>query len=204
MVIRAGITAILFDLDGTIFHLAVDWSGIRSEISKHLGREFESYEAMLKELARPELSDVAKMLEEAELKGVLDGTETSLAGKSLQKLAKKYKLAVVTRNSRSSAAQALKKIGVNVDVIIGREDVENLKPHPEALEIALQQLNVGVHEAVMVGDTTHDILAAHKIGMKCIIIKNENLVFSPPGANEYINNLSELAANLVLLDLKDN
>jgi phosphoglycolate phosphatase-like HAD superfamily hydrolase len=55
-------------------------------------------------------------------------------------------------------------------VIIDREDVQNHKPHPEPLLKALASLSTRADEAVYVGDTQIDFLAARNAKTRSIIL----------------------------------
>ena len=46
------------------------------------------------------------------------------------------------------------------------DDVQNEKPHPEPVQLALSKLGSDPHEAVMVGDNYHDILSGQAAGTK--------------------------------------
>ncbi|ONH28735.1 HAD family hydrolase [Pseudofrankia asymbiotica] len=47
-------------------------------------------------------------------------------------------------------------------------DAENAKPEPDILAAALDAAGVGAEEAVMVGDSRWDVLAASKAGLACV------------------------------------
>ncbi len=56
------------------------------------------------------------------------------------------------------------------DVLIGREDVTNPKPHPEPIEKALSLMNCHKEECWMVGDTRLDIASAQRAGVKSVAV----------------------------------
>jgi phosphoglycolate phosphatase len=56
------------------------------------------------------------------------------------------------------------------DVLIGFEDVENRKPHPEPILKALIQMGHEHHEAWMIGDTRLDIEASNRAGIKSVAV----------------------------------
>lgn len=56
------------------------------------------------------------------------------------------------------------------DVVLGGENVNNHKPHPEGLHLALERLQVEPHEALYVGDTILDAEAAHSAGVSFIAV----------------------------------
>jgi len=56
------------------------------------------------------------------------------------------------------------------DVLIGREHVENPKPHPEPIWTALEQMQEEKHRAWMIGDTCLDIEAAKRAGIESVAV----------------------------------
>jgi len=71
------------------------------------------------------------------------------------------------------------------DVIVTGTDVSKLKPHPEALLLALQQLDrQPADKVLMLGDADRDILAAHEAGV-------DSLLYYPP-LHEAFHDLEEL------------
>ena len=89
------------------------------------------------------------------------------------------KLAVVTASHRAAIDMVLRLHGFEglFDAVVCGSDVENHKPHPEPVLLALQKLGVtDKKRAVMIGDTTRDLLAARDAGI-------DNLLFFPEGAH---------------------
>ena len=91
------------------------------------------------------------------------------------KLASKYAtLGVVTTKTAKYSIELLEYMGLMdyFDVLIGREDVINPKPHPEPIEKALAKLPSDTSEIWMIGDTCMDMLAAKEanvdsVGVTC-------------------------------------
>lgn len=77
------------------------------------------------------------------------------------------KIAVVTASKKRLVKTALRSNGLRelVDVFIGKEDVEYVKPDPESLFKALKFLGGGAGESIMIGDNGKDILAGRAAGM---------------------------------------
>ncbi|TPI69468.1 phosphoglycolate phosphatase [Mesorhizobium sp. B3-1-3] len=78
--------------------------------------------------------------------------------------------------------------------IVGGDAVTNLKPAPDALLLALDQLGVEPYEALMVGDSISDVGAARAAGMPVVLVR---------GGYTHVP-VEELGADLVcdsLLDL---
>lgn len=78
------------------------------------------------------------------------------------------KMAIVSTKSRESLARGLKVLCAEqyFDVIVGLDDVEHVKPHPEPVLQALQKLGVGKEEAIMIGDNSHDIEGGQNAGVR--------------------------------------
>ena len=71
------------------------------------------------------------------------------------------RLAAVTARSKVSSLGTLADAGLDalLEFTLSAEDVRQMKPDPEALLTALQRLDVVPARAVMIGDTTADIVA---------------------------------------------
>lgn len=78
------------------------------------------------------------------------------------------KMAIVSTKSRESLARGLKVLCAEqyFDVIVGLDDVEHVKPHPEPVLLALEKLGVGKEEAIMIGDNSHDIEGGQNAGVR--------------------------------------
>ena len=89
----------------------------------------------------------------------------------LEKLKEKgYKTGIVTTKLNSRIQSILKKFSAThlIDVIVGVENVENVKPHPEGLLLACKNLNLNINEVLYVGDSFIDALAAQNAGVDFI------------------------------------
>ncbi len=81
------------------------------------------------------------------------------------------RLGVVTTKTGSYSIELLKHMGVMdyFEVLIGREDVINPKPHPEPILKALHQMNVtNCNKIWMIGDTCLDMVSAKGANIKAI------------------------------------
>jgi phosphoglycolate phosphatase len=56
------------------------------------------------------------------------------------------------------------------EVLIGREHVENPKPHPEPILKALEQMGEPDASVWMIGDTRLDIEASNRAGIQCVAV----------------------------------
>jgi phosphoglycolate phosphatase len=81
-------------------------------------------------------------------------------------------LAVATSKFYASADALLTAAALRdlFDVVVGADQVTRPKPHPESGQMVLRELGVPAERAVMVGDTTHDLLMARACGMRSIAV----------------------------------
>lgn len=81
-------------------------------------------------------------------------------------------LAVATSKFHRSADALLTAAGIreHFDIVVGADDVRRPKPDPECVERVLAALGVPAADAVMVGDSTHDLLSAHGAGVRTIAL----------------------------------
>ncbi len=88
-------------------------------------------------------------------------------------LASRYAtLGVVTTKTAKYSIELLEHMGLMeyFEVLIGREDVENPKPHPEPVYKALSKLQSVTSKCWMVGDTCMDMYAAKAAGIEGIAV----------------------------------
>lgn len=90
--------------------------------------------------------------------------------KVLKELHEEFKLGIITSRIKLGLDEIfeIKPIEKYFDIIITLDDVQNHKPHPEPLEKAVRKLGIKPDEAVYIGDSETDILAAHAVGMPSI------------------------------------
>jgi phosphoglycolate phosphatase-like HAD superfamily hydrolase len=84
----------------------------------------------------------------------------------LDSLQKRFRLAVVTTRARPEARAFIEGLGLArfFPVVITRQDVLRMKPHPEPLLKAAAQLGVSSTRCIMVGDTSMDMHSARRAG----------------------------------------
>ena len=88
---------------------------------------------------------------------------------------KNLKQAVFTYNTHKNARTSLETAGINpyFDVVAGRDDVKNLKPHPDHLKYICERIDVNLNEVVVIGDTGRDIKAAINVGSRSIALNTK-------------------------------
>ncbi len=213
--IKKKIRAIIWDLDGTLIDFKINSVEARRKAIKILKRNgipknlisiqksiienvrtsrilFEQ-KGVPSEKIQKIVTEVNKVVIEVEHKAALKATLTKDIDKVLEFLYKNdIKQAVFTYNTHANAVLSLKtaKIDTYFDVIIGRDDINNLKPHPDHVKKICEQLKLGFDEIVIIGDTNTDIEAAINIGSYCIALKTN--------IPKYIKRSAFEKANIVL------
>ncbi|QDQ00072.1 pyrophosphatase PpaX [Lysinibacillus fusiformis] len=78
------------------------------------------------------------------------------------------KLAIVSTKRNEMIDRGLSILGAThlFEIRIGSNDVKNVKPDPEPVLLALERLGLTKEEAIMIGDNSHDIEAAHNAGVR--------------------------------------
>ncbi|MGH3832272.1 MAG: HAD family hydrolase [Pseudonocardiaceae bacterium] len=83
-----------------------------------------------------------------------------------------FTLAVATSKFYTSADALLKAAGLrdHFDMVVGADQVTHAKPHPEMGQLIMRELSIPPECAMMVGDTTHDLLMAAAIGIRSVAV----------------------------------
>lgn len=122
----------------------------------------------------------------------------------LTELRPQYRLGIATNRGPGMAA-LVRHFGFDayVDTVVTAADVQNPKPHPEMLLMAVERLGVTPEQALYVGDTEVDSLAAAAAGMPFICYQRArngdgNLVTS--AGDGCLGDLRELPGRIHLLN----
>lgn len=165
--------ALVYDLDGTLVRLAVDWKGAQRALRHLVG------EAGLLEPNRD--AGVWALYELAESNGILEAAEARLAeferegAREAVRLPAADRLAdlsmpvgVCSLNCEAACWIALEThdLADHVDVVVGRDSVAERKPHPEPLLAAVRGLGTTPEETRFVGDSRSDAVCADRAGTR--------------------------------------
>jgi 2-phosphoglycolate phosphatase len=101
---------------------------------------------------------------------VLDGVPETL--ERLQSAG--YKMAIATTKISRNLEGVVAKFGWGsfFDVLVGSDEVANVKPAPDAFRLAMERLGTTPRRAIVVGDTINDVHAAHAVPMKVIAVES--------------------------------
>ncbi|MBK8970670.1 MAG: phosphoglycolate phosphatase [Hahellaceae bacterium] len=107
------------------------------------------------------------------------------------------RLAVVTNKPESFSRTILRQLGL-LDLltdVIGGDSLPERKPHPLPLQTVLARRGVPAHEAIMVGDSRHDVEAARAAGIAVICVSygyNHGESVGKARPDRLVDSLSEL------------
>jgi phosphoglycolate phosphatase len=184
--LRRDISSVLFDLDGTLidsteailhsFHATYshyeEVSPSREKIESLIGYRLEDmFEILGTGGASP--SEYADIYRQNYRKVHIDKT-ILLPGveKAVEKIASFAPVAIVTTKTGLFSRELLEHFGIMkyIETVVGSEDVQRHKPHPEPIFEALERLGVGTDGSWMIGDTCMDIDAAKNASIDSIAV----------------------------------
>lgn len=179
------IKAIIFDFDGTLTPLTLDFSRIRAEIV-NIARKYAAEEV----ISKLEGSHIIEMIYEIE-EGLNEGAACgefqkeaferlkileleAAQGKDLYPYtrdvlknlkAEEIRIGIITRTSIDVLKSVFADMESYISAVVARENTRYVKPNPlHALE-ALRMLGIAPNEAMMVGDHPTDVIAGNAAGM---------------------------------------
>jgi phosphoglycolate phosphatase len=209
------IKAIIFDFDGTLAVLNIDFSSMRGKVfdlmkgyavsEELVGERYlleiidEVYQILSKEdpsSAEDFYQKAHQILHEIEIRAaekgnLIPGVEGTL--KSLRE--KGIKIGIVTRNCEDAVRKVFPDINDFCDVFVSRNSVKKVKPHPDHLTYAMESLKTSGEEVMMVGDHIIDIQAGKRVGMKTIGVLTGRInkeEFEKAGADYILREASEV------------
>ena len=179
-------TPVVYDLDGTLVSLPVDWNAARDDLAADLrSRGLDPGDRDLWGLL-----DLAESTDTRErFEAVVGGHERDAAREApalalIDELrAHDGPVGVCSLNSEAACRIALDRHGVDVngsgasvrqteaqsasvDAVVGRDTVGSYKPDPEPLLATLSAMGVDGDEAVFVGDSERDRETAERAGVQ--------------------------------------
>lgn len=161
--------AVVYDLDGTLVSLAVDWETVETEVG----------EVLRDAGVDPDEYDTWGLLDAAQSAGVgdevnaiisrheRDGAERSRRLPESDAVADwNVPVGVCSLNCEAAVRIALDRhdLAEHVEAVVGRDTVAERKPHPEPLLAAVRQLDASPERALFVGDGERDETTAERAG----------------------------------------
>ncbi len=89
----------------------------------------------------------------------------------MKELFKNHQLACLTNRHKADAQKYLQPIQKYFSLIIGCEDVKNLKPDPEGINSILRKTGFPKMHSLMIGDMPDDVKAGKNAGIRTGVVK---------------------------------
>ncbi|MDY3203563.1 MAG: HAD family hydrolase [Arcobacter sp.] len=212
---------ILFDLDGTL----IDSTDAIVSTFKHSFNEmdfnFEGNDKDIKDLIGYPLDIMYKNLGVDESKvwdfvdsyknryRIISKEQTTLlenAYEAVELASKIARVSVVTTKTRMYTIPLLEHFNITqfFEIVTGRENVQNPKPHPEPILVTLEQMNYDKNrdDVWMIGDTKLDLIAAREANINSIGVlcgygeKEELLKYTNYIEKDSLNAIKFLSSNI--------
>ena len=94
------------------------------------------------------------------------------AAEAVKEASKHARLGIVTTKTARYSRELMEHFGLMdyFEVLIGHEDVDNHKPHPEPIHKALEGMDHSLEEVWMIGDTRLDLEASQRAGIDAVAV----------------------------------
>ena len=186
--LNAPVKAVLFDFDMTLvdssyvitecMNRLAEAKGLRritrEELLSVIGLELEDSWKVLWGRVEPDWLDFYRgNFRELELGGFKEFPGTRRLPEALRRTGIHTGIVSNRRFARMAAERA--GLAGLFDVIVGLEDVERGKPAPDSLLFAIERLGIVPADAVYVGDTDLDMIAARAAGIRAVGVSTGNL-----------------------------
>lgn len=209
------IRAIIFDFDGTLAILNINFSFMRDQVFELMGHfgivdkavqekyllEIidEVYQILSKKSPSAAETFYARshdILHEVEMKAAEKGRLIPGAEATLKNLRKKgFKIGIITRNCDDAVRKIFPGIDEFCDIFVSRNSVKKVKPHPDHLTYLMKSLSIAGKDAMMVGDHIIDIQAGKQVGMISTGVltgRTTEEEFEKAGADYILKDITEL------------
>ncbi|MFC6085210.1 HAD family hydrolase [Sphaerisporangium aureirubrum] len=207
---------VIFDLDGTLvdtnyLHVVAWWEGFRRrghdvlmvDIHGAIGRADRALIDYLLPSVSDEDAQAISDTHAALYKPRLDEVRPVRgSGELMRRLSDAGLRVVVSTSAHKDDAERL--IGITgaedaVTAVVHAQDVEHSKPDPEPVRHALDKAGVSADQAVFVGDSVWDALAARGAGVECVALRSGGIdtgSLTDAGARAVYKDCAELLQHL--------
>ena len=182
----SSIDTVIFDFDGTLARLNIDFEQMRrdvaslidrcgvdsrvlqnrfvlemiGEVQTLLGNHSEDRAASFSREAFRIIEDIE--VDAAQSGALFDGTRGLLKGLRESSL----QTGIITRNCEKAVRTVFPDIRDYCPVVVCRNDVRRVKPHPEQINLALSRLSAKPSRCVMIGDHPIDVETGKNAGTR--------------------------------------
>ncbi len=173
--------AVVYDLDGTLVRLTVDWDAVAADVETVLCEREVDAAGM----------DLWMMLERADETGHRAAVEEAIAAHECEGARRSERLAfadeviedlpagVCSLNCEEACRIALDthELTEAIDCVVGRDTVGTYKPHPESLLAVIEALGASPERTLFVGDSKRDKETATRAGTPFSYVSGEPMMY---------------------------
>ena len=162
------IKAVIFDLDGTLVHLPINYEKLFTEFKKIIGTsDLHPLAQKVSELDTKTKKKIFDVWNNFEIEAV-SNLRLNTEGMGFYKKFSKKRKALVTMQGKPVVDIITERLKLHFDAIITREETLN---RIEQLKIAAQKLGTSLSNVLFIGNTQEDSLAAEKTGCEFIRVR---------------------------------
>jgi phosphoglycolate phosphatase len=178
------VDTVIFDFDGTLAKLNIDFDQMRHAIGELVSRYGIDHQRLHHKFVLEIIGEASAILRnhskinsqsfthkayriiesievEAARRGELFG-ETKKLLTALQQHS--IRAGIITRNCANAVHTVFPDISTYCPVVVCRDDVTYVKPHPEQINLALSRLGSNAGKSLMIGDHPLDVETGHNAG----------------------------------------
>ncbi|MCD6089203.1 HAD family hydrolase [Candidatus Bathyarchaeota archaeon] len=164
----AKVKGIIFDLDGTLVRLPVDWRRVLNTIEEMLGTKVKSLIGLYAEIWGTKTYEaVSRKVEEFEMASLNKMEILDDSPKLLKSLSTKYFIGLVTFQSRKVARKIIERIGVEEIVIATRDDSPT---RADQISLIISSTSLNPRDFLIVGDRLNDVYSALRVGCNAVLV----------------------------------
>jgi len=186
----------VFDLDGTLISLPVEWDKVRSDLRKltKTTLDFNPFFLDVQTIVAKDpalLALMTKTIDEHEARAVPAAKLEPGALEALSSLSRRAKLSLVTMQGRAASTMILDQLGLSkfFESSFTREDSMD---RVTQLRMALKNLGASSEKAFFVGDRINDLKAARAVGVRFVMIRKRP---DSPSADALYRSMREFASS---------
>ncbi len=194
--VEAGVSFCVFDMDGTLISLPVDWDRVRAELQRLTGTslQFNPFFLDVQTIVAKDpllLGHMMRVIDEYEAKAVPAARLEEGAMEVLSRLSRRAKLSLVTMQGRAACDRILERLAIAkfFSSSFTREDSMDRQTQ---LRMALESVGAREQESVFVGDRINDLKAARAVGVRFVMIRKRP---DNPPADALYRSVAQFAAS---------
>ena len=163
--------AIIFDLDGTLVNLNVDWVNVKKKLENIFKINFNPLFLKIIDLKRSERIKAYEVLKKFERESNVKWEINTSLVNWIKKNHKQYRIFLLTNNSRETTDRFLSKSKLEqiIDFSLSVEETDFPKPHSSGLQSLLNSQSVDKNKVLLVGDSIREKILAEKNNLNYII-----------------------------------